>query len=138
MSNNQVILLLGTNLNDKKNNLEQAKSFLGKEVGNIVDCSEITETDPVDFNSENKFLNQLVSLQTELSPIQLLKSIKSIESEMGRIYLLTDQKYQDRLIDIDILFYNKLRFKSSKLTLPHPQVKKRDFVKKMMNYYLNR
>lgn len=138
MSNNQVILLLGTNLNNKILNLETARKFISNEIGEIISCSEITETEPVDFQSENKFLNQLLTVNTELSPVVLLKYIKSIEFKMGRTYLPTPDRYQDRLIDIDILLYNKVRFNSSRLTIPHHQLKTRDFVKKMMNYYLNR
>jgi 2-amino-4-hydroxy-6-hydroxymethyldihydropteridine diphosphokinase len=138
MSNNKAILLLGTNLNNKILNLENAKTFILKEIGDIISLSEITETEPADFQSENMFLNQLLTVETTLSPIELLNSIKSIESKMGRIYVPTEQRYQDRIIDIDILTYNCMNFNSSRLTLPHQQLNSREFVKKMMNFYLNR
>lgn len=131
-------MLLGTNLNNKKKNLYVAKIEIEKHLGDIVKESEIEETEPVEFESENSFLNQLVTIKTPLSPIQLLDSIKMIEKQMGRIYLPTSQKFQDRIIDIDILFYNDLTYNSSRLSIPHHQIKTRDFIKKMMNYYLNR
>lgn len=136
MSMNHVILLLGTNLNNKKKNLEDAKMQIILQIGEFVKESEITETEPADFESENLFLNQLLTVKTTLSPIQLLDKIKVIEKQMGRKYLPTDQNYQDRIIDIDIIFYNDLTYKSSRLIIPHEQIKTRDFIKMMLNYYL--
>lgn len=136
MSINEVILLLGTNLNNKKKNLEDAKMQIELQIGAQIKESEITETEPVDFDSDNLFLNQLLTVKTSLSPVQLLDEIKVIEKQMGRKYLTTDQKYQDRIIDIDIIFYNDLTYKSSRLKIPHEQIKTRDFIKKMLNYYL--
>lgn len=136
MSMNHVILLLGTNLNNKKKNLEDAKMQIILQIGEFVKESEITETEPADFESENLFLNQLLTVKTSLSPIQLLDKIKVIEKQMGRKYLPTDQNYQDRIIDIDIIFYNDLTYKSSRLIIPHEQIKTRDFIKMMLNYYL--
>lgn len=132
MSNNLVILLLGTNLNNRNQNLEQAKNYIEKEVGKIEDFSAIIETEPDGFVSENKFLNQTLSVRTSLSPLQLLKTIKGIEQKMGRVYLPTSQKYQDRIIDIDILKYNAITFKTEELKIPHHQILTRNFVKKIL------
>ena len=74
-----------------------------------------------------------MTVKTSLSPIQLLDKIKVIEKQMGRKYLPTDQNYQDRIIDIDIIFYNDLTYKSSRLIIPHEQIKTRDFIKMMLN-----
>src|SRR5690606_3811119 len=128
MSHNQVILLLGTNLGDKNLNLKSAESHISKRIGVIQNKSEIIETEPIGFDSENIFLNQTLQVLTGLSPMELLKEIKFIENEMGRTY--TRAGFEDRIIDIDILIFNKLKFNSAKLKLPHHQVVSRNFIKK--------
>ena len=133
MSQNTIQLLLGSNLNDRKKNLEDAQSLIQKEIGGILKTSEIIETQPEGFDSEFSFLNQTLILVTSLSPIQLLHKIKHIEKEIGRIYIPTNQKYQDRIIDIDILLFNQIKFESTTLNIPHHQIISRKFVKKILN-----
>lgn len=137
MSYNTVILLLGTNLGNKNNNLITAKSFIQKEVGEIIKESKIIETEAEGYVSENLFLNQTIQIQTELSPINLLDKIKLIEMNMGRVYPsdYKGQKYADRLIDIDILIFNQLDFQSKRLTIPHHQIKTRSFVESLLTFY---
>lgn len=133
MSQNTIQLLLGSNLNDRKKNLAEAKIRIQKEIGEILKTSEIIETHPEGFDSEFLFLNQTIILITSFSPIQLLLKIKEIEKEIGRIYLPTNQQYQDRIIDIDILLFNQIKFESSTLSIPHHQINSRKFVKKILN-----
>lgn len=135
MSHNEVILLLGTNLGDKNLNIQTAEELIGKRIGAIIKKSEIIETAPIGFNSEHNFFNQTLFIQTILSPISLLKEIKIIENEMGRIYLKKNQeKYEDRTIDIDILTYNQLFFECRILKIPHHQIDSRDFVKNLLRF----
>lgn len=129
MSLNKVVLLLGSNLGNKKENLKIARDLLEKGVGVITKTSEELETEPEDFSSPHFFLNQAVYMETELSPIQLLRAVKKAEKNMGRTYPFSTQKYQDRIIDIDILFFNHIRFESPELLIPHPQTLSRNFVK---------
>ena len=75
MSLQTPILLLGTNLGDKNVNLELARQFIEKEIGKIVKRGVILETEPVGFTSTSLFLNQLIQVETSLSPIKLLRSI---------------------------------------------------------------
>lgn len=132
MSHNHVTLLLGTNLGLKKDNLSTAISHIEKEIGVIEQQSKIIETEAIGFESENSFLNMTLRLQTRFSPFELLKKVKEIEMKMGRIYLETNQEYQDRLIDIDILSFNQIKFKSNQLLLPHPQITSRSFINCIM------
>lgn len=134
MSHNQVILLLGTNLGDKNFNLKTAQNLISNKIGEITKMSEILETEPVGFDSENNFLNQTIWVSTEFSPVQLLKKIKLIENEMGRNYTKnrTACEYEDRTIDIDILIFNDLSYKSNILTIPHHQIFSRNFVKMLL------
>ncbi|SMC78798.1 2-amino-4-hydroxy-6-hydroxymethyldihydropteridine diphosphokinase [Moheibacter sediminis] len=134
MSHNQVILLLGTNLGDKNLNLQTAQELIGSKIGEITRMSEIIETEPVGFDSENNFLNQTLWISTEFSPMKLLTEIKLIENDMGRIYTRNraEGKYEDRIIDIDILIFNSINFESKTLKLPHNQIFSRNFVKKLL------
>jgi len=133
MSQNIVILLLGTNLGDKKNNLESAKNLINKEVGNIKKESNILENKAEGFTTPNLFLNQKIEINTSYSPFEILKKIKDIEQKMGRIYFKPkeNESYVDRLIDIDILFYNQLLINCNYLKIPHPQNYSRDFIKSL-------
>ncbi|WP_291069491.1 2-amino-4-hydroxy-6-hydroxymethyldihydropteridine diphosphokinase [Empedobacter sp. UBA5924] len=133
MSQNIVILLLGTNLGDKKNNLETAKNLINKEVGKIKKESNILENKAEGFTTPNLFLNQKIEINTSYSPFKILKKIKDIEQKMGRIYFKPkeNESYVDRLIDIDILFYNKVLVNCNYLKIPHPQNYSRDFIKSL-------
>ena len=119
MSQHKVVLLLGSNIGDKKNNIDTALSRL-KEAGEILKNSEYLTSKPVEFVSSNNFCNIATIIFTHLSPIQLLNYIKKIEIEMGRV---NDSKisggYTDRIIDIDIIQYNELKFTSKRLEIPH-------------------
>lgn len=136
MSQNTVILLLGTNLGDKEKNLETAKTHIIMEIGDVFDKSEILTTEPEGFESGHLFLNQTLKLKTGLSPIGVLNRIKKIEKIMGRIYLKTNQKFQDRLIDIDLLKFNNIKYESQSLIIPHPQIYTRNFIKKIADCHL--
>jgi len=136
MSQNTVILLLGTNLGNKEKNLDTAKALITMEIGEIFDASEILTTRAEGYESEHLFLNQTVKLKTGLSPIEVLNQAKRIEKMMGRVYLETSQKFQDRLIDIDLLKFNRIKYESQALTIPHPQIYTRNFIKKIADCHL--
>ncbi len=120
MSQQKVVLLLGSNLGDQKKNLETALQMLKDRGIEILKNSEFLTSDPVEFASSNIFCNIASIIYTRLSPIQLLDLVKSIENEMGRV---NDSKvsggYADRIIDIDIVKYNELNFISERLEIPH-------------------
>ncbi|MDX9704310.1 MAG: 2-amino-4-hydroxy-6-hydroxymethyldihydropteridine diphosphokinase [Weeksellaceae bacterium] len=132
MSKHSCVLLLGTNLGDRKKNLNIALSLIEIEIGIIQDKSKILETKAEDFESDHLFLNQTLTIGTPLSPIEILNRIKKIENQMGRVYLTDGERYQNRIIDIDILKINNINFQSARLLIPHPQIKSRKFVKKLL------
>lgn len=137
MSQHKVVLLLGSNIGDKKNNLDTALERL-KEVGDILQNSEYLTSEPVEFVSSNNFCNIATIIFTHFSPIQLLNYIKKIEIEMGR---LNDSKisggYTDRIIDIDIIKYNELKFTSERLEIPHKKhLFEREFSKILLKDFI--
>lgn len=121
-----VFLILGGNLGDRIAYLDFAKKSIIENAGNILSQSSVYETEPWGFEHENQFLNQVISLETILEPLTLLKKIKIIEKNLGRIK--SKERYSARVIDIDILFYDRLIINSLTLTIPHPEIPNRRFV----------
>jgi len=91
----------------------------------VVGQSEIRETKPLGGKDQPDYLNQVVECETDLNPQELLKVCKEVEKEMGRE---DGEKWESRIIDVDILFYGDQRVHLPGLTIPHPGVKDRDFV----------
>lgn len=108
-------------------NLNSAEQLIQLEIGSILAVSSLYASKPWGFDSENDFLNEAVLIETDLSPLELLKRIKMIEKKMGRD-INSDGKYHDRIIDIDILFYDNLIIRLPNLIIPHPMLEKRYFV----------
>lgn len=137
----KVYLGLGSNLGDKQANIRKAIQMIGERVGKVLRQSALIETEPWGFESENKFLNGAILVETELSPHELLKTTQQIERELGRkkkksslnVYLSKclskrQKSYTDRPIDIDILLYDDLTVDEPDLKIPHPLMSERDFV----------
>ena len=124
-----VYLSLGSNSGDRVGYLQQAASLIGAaEDINIITSSSFYETEPWRMDSENWFVNAVIQISTSLSPQDLLDVCKRIESQLGRKRYGNSDKYSDRTIDIDILFYDNLVTCNDKLTIPHPAIHKRAFV----------
>lgn len=119
---------LGTNLGSRKRNLGRALKLIGEQVGIVKATSSFYDSKPQGFRSSHRFLNAVCCVQTELEPMALLAQVKAIERSMGRIVDSTNCGYQDRIIDIDILYYDQLVMQTDKLTIPHPRIGERDFV----------
>ena len=134
MSLHYVVLLLGSNLGDTDFNLKNAMAKIENRIGKINFFSEIIENEAVEFVSKNIFRNIALDLFTKYSPFSVLKIVKEIEKEMGR---LSDSfaigEVVDRLIDIDIVTYDNINFESYKLILPHKKhLFERDFSKLLL------
>lgn len=125
-----VYLGLGTNLGDKTANLHTAVRQIEEKIGDVVSLSSFYETAPWGFDSENSFLNAAVCVETALSPQEVLRRTQEIERSMGRTQKSEQGIYHDRVIDIDLLLYNKEIINTAGLTLPHPLMHQRDFVMK--------
>lgn len=120
----RVWLALGSNLGDRLENLCQAREELSTQV-TLEKCSSIYETPPWGFEDQPAFLNQVVIGNTHLTPEDLLKFVKKIESDLGRILTF---KNGPRLIDIDILLYGDQVVEMDNLIIPHPRMLERGFV----------
>ena len=136
----EVYLGLGSNLGDKEANITRAIELIGEKVGLVIRQSSLIETEPWGFESENKFLNGVILVETTLTPRQLLKVTQKIERELGKrrkhatrrsqLSTLNSQlsTFNDRPIDIDILLYDDLTVDEPDLKIPHPLMYERDFV----------
>ena len=121
-------LSLGSNLGDKSGNINKAIELLKERAGEVLAVSSFYETAPDGFISENSFVNIALSLDTRLDVYVLLDVCEEIEKELGRTTKSVNLNYSDRLIDIDILYFNNMQLATERLTLPHPRMHKRQFV----------
>ena len=146
-----VYLLLGTNLGDRRANLAAAMRALEGQFGKPEAVSQIAETEAVGFDGP-AFLNCVVRYRTRRRPQTVLKVCKAIERDMGRREIMEFRQdgtriYHDRVIDIDILLYCPVKpasaapggsivLDSPGLTIPHPQVESRAFVRPLLEEVL--
>lgn len=125
-----VYLGLGSNLGNRKENIDEAMRMIGEEVGIVERRSSNIETEPWGFSSPNRFVNAAVRCLTALSPRELLMATQAIERKMGRTGKSKDGQYHDRIIDIDILMYDDITVNEADLKIPHPLMAEREFVLK--------
>ena len=121
---NGILLLLGTNLGDRLKNLENARNALKFKGVEIVQESSIYQSEPWGKPDQPWFLNMVVEVNTVLSPYELLEVCLAIETELGR---KRKEKWGERLIDIDILFYKNQIIDEPELIIPHPGIAARRF-----------
>jgi 2-amino-4-hydroxy-6-hydroxymethyldihydropteridine diphosphokinase len=114
---------LGSNLGERRGNLERALNFLSQRL-RLEKLSSIYDSEPVGNTEQPRFLNMACQTSTTLSPLALLALAKGIEAKMGR----TGGSGNPRLIDIDILFYGDQVIDTPELVVPHPRLTERAFV----------
>ena len=127
---NKTYLLTGGNEGDRYLNMQQARTNIEHICGRLLQVSSLYETAPWGKKEQADFLNQVLLVETNLSPQSLLKAILSIEEKGGRVRA---EKNAPRTIDIDILFYNRLILEEPGLTIPHPRIADRRFVLEPFN-----
>ena len=127
----RAVIGLGSNLGKREFYIRLANRLVEWEVGRVVQRSSVIETPAWGFESD-PFLNQVIVVETELSPLELLDVLQGIERRLGRTQQSTveDGKpvYHARTIDLDILDYDRMRYHDDRLTLPHPRIAEREFV----------
>ncbi len=122
---------LGSNVGDRRANLQAAVDLLPSHGVRVVASSSTYDTDPVgEILDQPAFLNACLRVETELDPLALLDACKAVEQERGRV--LADEpgyvKHGPRALDVDLLLYGDQALTVDRLTLPHPQVLARRFV----------
>lgn len=119
-----IYLLLGSNLGHRQELLAEALKHIELHLGEVIKTSKQYETAPWGISDQPKFLNQVVEIRSALSPEDMLTKINEIEINMGRV---RHEKWGERIIDIDILYFNDLIYNSEKLIIPHPEIQNRRF-----------
>ncbi len=123
----KVFISLGGNVGNVRNNFDKAITEITKNIGAVIKQSSLYKTAPWGYKNQNDFLNQLICVQTSLTPQEVLKNLLSIETGMGR-NRDKDNKNAPRTIDLDILFYGDRILTDDHLIIPHPRLHLRNFI----------
>ncbi|MCE2413221.1 2-amino-4-hydroxy-6-hydroxymethyldihydropteridine diphosphokinase [Candidatus Poribacteria bacterium] len=116
----------GSNIGDRLAHIQNAIHALSKTEGiTLKKISSIYTTDPVGYEEQAQFLNGVVAIQTSLSPLSLLHTLKDIETAIGRKHRM---RWGPREIDLDILIYGDVCVQTEELVVPHPEMHLRSFV----------
>lgn len=122
----KAFLSIGTNIGDKERNLNTAIKLINSIANTkVTKKSKFLITKPFGYVEQDDFLNACLEIETLLSAQELLKEILKIELKMGRV---REIKWGPRLIDIDILFFDKDIIEDENLAVPHPWICEREFV----------
>ncbi|MEP7110678.1 MAG: 2-amino-4-hydroxy-6-hydroxymethyldihydropteridine diphosphokinase [Ferruginibacter sp.] len=122
---NKIYLLLGSNMGNSRQQLLNSILLIEKKIGKIRRQSALYSTQAWGNHSQPDFLNQVIVIETALTAAETIQSILSIEEMMGRVRTV---KNAPRIIDIDILFFNKEIIQQLDLIVPHPEIQNRLFV----------
>jgi len=131
----EAVVITGGNLGDVAGNLTAAREMIAAEAGKIVAESSVRDSAPWGFEAPERFLNQVLIVDTSLEPEEMLVRMLAIEKRLGRERPATTtgaedakKKYASRTMDIDLLFYGNRVIDTPALTLPHPRIAERMFV----------
>jgi len=127
---NNAYLLIGGNEGDRIGYLQQARDHIATHFGQIIQQSFIYETAAWGKTDQPNFLNQVLLFRTLPDAAALMQNILDVEKKMGR---LRSKKFSQRIIDIDILFFNREIINQPQLVIPHPEIQNRRFVLVPMN-----
>ena len=121
---------IGSNLGNREENCEQAVELLIKKEIKLIKRSSLYETEPWGVKEQPAFINMVIKAETILTPEELLNTLKTIESALGRREAI---RRGPRIIDLDILFYDDLVINTPELEIPHAGIKDRKFVLKPLS-----
>ena len=127
---NTIYLLLGSNMGKSLRQMQQASKYIANHIGKIKRRSGMYQTAAWGKTDQPDFLNQVLIVETGLSASDTMQTILAIEKKMGRE---RTEKNAPRIIDIDILFYNKDIISRPHLIIPHPRIPDRQFVLNPLN-----
>lgn len=118
-------LSLGSNMGNREEMLERALDLISDDMTKILKRSSIIETKAWGLEDQPDFLNMAIKVETLLEPLALLHHVQKIENELGRV---RKEHWGPRAIDVDILFYDHVRYFTDELIIPHPYIEERSFV----------
>ncbi len=120
-------IALGSNLGDREGNLARARLGLAQlPETKVLGVSSIEETAPLGGRDQPAYLNQMVLIDTALSPRELLAACQTIERSAGRVRAAAD-RWASRTLDLDIVRFGTRQVREPGLTIPHPALPERDF-----------
>ena len=114
----KAVLLTGGNLGDIDKSMVLARELIAQRAGEIIAESAIYTSEAWGFESDNLFKNQVIIIDTQLSPLELLDTTQQIENELGRVRPVNKNGYTSRTMDIDILYLDQMVIRSQRLTIP--------------------
>ncbi len=118
-------IALGSNLGRREVFLAEARAAIAAlDDTTVLAETEVVETAPIGPVEQGPFLNQMIAVQTELTPTQLLSFLQEIERKAGRLRL---EKWGPRTLDLDIVLFEKQKITEPNLTVPHPELPNRAF-----------
>ncbi len=120
----RIVILLGTNLDNRLINLQKAELEIGHRVGAVFQRSKIYQTAPWGNLEQEDFLNQILIVESNKNPHEVLSLLLTIELEMGRV---RKQQYEPRIIDLDIIYFGDEIIETKDLIVPHPFIQDRRF-----------
>jgi 2-amino-4-hydroxy-6-hydroxymethyldihydropteridine diphosphokinase len=126
----KIYLHTGSNMGNKVKNMELANQYISDGIGEITRTSNLYKTEAWGKEDQDFFINQALEVETALDPFDVLDSVLEIENKMGRV---RKEKWGQRLIDIDILFYANWIVSTKHLVIPHPFLQDRNFVLTPLN-----
>ncbi len=118
---------IGSNLGYREDNCERAIKLLIANGILVTKRSSMAETEPWGVKEQPDFINMAVEIKTGLTPEELLRLLKNIEIDVGR---LPSSHWGPRIIDLDILLYDDVIMETPELQIPHPGISEREFVLK--------
>jgi 2-amino-4-hydroxy-6-hydroxymethyldihydropteridine diphosphokinase len=125
---NEVFISLGANQGDPRRQLPQAIELITEQLGELLKQSAIYRSEPWGNAELDWFYNQVISVDTALSPEEVLSQLQHIEKKLGRKKPAISGHYEARPIDLDILSYEDRLVNTTNLTIPHPLLHERKFV----------
>lgn len=116
---------LGSNLGQREVFLAKARDAIAALAGTrVLGQTEVEETNPIGPVAQGPFLNQMIAIETELSPRALLAGLQRIEADLGRV---RSARWGPRTLDLDIVMFETQTAREPGLTVPHPELSNRDF-----------
>lgn len=123
------IIGLGSNIGEREQILMQAIALIGERIGTVEARSSMYQTQADGFESDNLFMNAVITVRSALEPHEVLSRTHQIELDLGcSTHRNADGSYCDRSLDIDLIACDDMVCHDDTLTLPHPRMHQRSFV----------